>query len=176
MIKVSQYDASLMEDIIQFRVKAYENSRRDQQKKHIWSFDEYDRVATHILMHSDQGDIVGAVRIIDDGEWSLEKYFKFDYDKEKGVEFGRLAVLQKFYNNKRVLFELIYAAALFCARINKMYFYGFAVARFKQALQRARIPFEILSPPLSPYGEDSYLVRFSINEVVAFYSNNVASK
>jgi hypothetical protein len=78
--------------------------------------------------------------------WTIEDYCNFGYDKENGVEFGRLAISQPSYNGKRVLPELIKAACRHCAQKGRTHFYGFVIARLRRELQRLGVPFEVLSP------------------------------
>jgi hypothetical protein len=85
-----------------------------------------------------------------------------------GVEFGRLAISQPSYNGKRVLSELIKAACRHCAEQGRTHFYGFVIARLRRELQRLGVPFEVLSPSLAPMGEDSYLIRFRVDDMIRF--------
>jgi N-acyl-L-homoserine lactone synthetase len=168
MIKISGYDPQLVEDIIRFRGETYTNSGRDPEQVDAWSRDEFDQKATHILMYNEQERIIGAVRIIAGDRWTIEDYFDFEYDKENGVEFGRLAISQPSYDGKRVLSELIKAACRHCAQEGRTHFYGFVIARLRKELQRLGVPFEVLSPAVAPMGEDSYLIRFRIEEMIRF--------
>ena len=65
MIKISGYDSQLIDDIVKFRSDAYLNSGRDPTQSDAWSRDEFDSKATHVLMYNEEGQIIGAVRIID---------------------------------------------------------------------------------------------------------------
>jgi N-acyl-L-homoserine lactone synthetase len=168
MIKISAYDSQLIDEIIKFRSDAYLNSGRDPTQTDAWSRDEFDARATHVLMYNEVGKIIGAVRIIDGDRWTIEHYFDFDYDKQNGVEFGRLAITQPAYQGKRVLAELIKAACRHCAEDGKTHFYGFVISRLKRELQRLGVPFEVLSPSSSPMGEESSLIRFRIDELMHF--------
>ncbi len=168
MIKISRYEPQLIEDIIQFRSRTYTNSGRDPEQVDAWSRDEFDHNAIHVLMYGEQEQIIGVVRIIAGERWTIEDYFDFDYDKKNGVEFGRLAISQPSYNGKRVLSELIKAACRHCAEEGRTHFYGFVIARLRKELQRLGVPFEVLSPSLAPMGEDSYLIRFRIDEMIRF--------
>lgn len=168
MIKISGYDPQLIDDIVKFRSDAYLNSGRDPTQNDAWSRDEFDSKATHVLMYNEEGQIIGAVRIIDGDSWTIEHYFDYDYDKKQGVEFGRLAITQPSYKGKRVLAELIKAACRHCAEGGKTIFYGFVISRLRRELQRLGVPFEVLSPSSSPMGEESALVRFRIDELLRF--------
>jgi N-acyl-L-homoserine lactone synthetase len=168
MIKISEYDPNLVADIVQFRREAYSNSGRDPSQLDQWSADEFDHRATHVVMFNEDGKIIGAVRIITGDEWTIDDYYDFKYDKTHGVEFGRLAITQPSYNGKRVLAELIKAACRHCAERGQTHFYGFVIARLRKELQRLRVPFEVLSPAVAPMGEDSFLVRFSVEELIRF--------
>jgi len=168
MIKISRCEPQLVQDIISFRNRAYTNSGRSPNQADAWSHDGFDSSATHVVMYNEKGQIIGAVRIIDGNRWTIEDYFNFDYDKEYGVEFGRLAISQPSYNGKRVLSELIKAACKHCAGEGRTHFYGFVIARLRRELQRLGVPFEVLSPSLAPMGEESYLIRFKIDEMIGF--------
>lgn len=108
------------------------------------------------------------VRIIEGEKWTIDDYYDFTYDKLNGVEFGRLAISKPSHNGKRVLSELIKAACKHCAQHGKTHFYGFVIARLRRELQRLGVPFEVLSPSVAPMGEDSYLVRFRLDELIRF--------
>lgn len=168
MIKIVEYDPQLVDEIVKFRNDAYTNSGRNPDKAHEWSSDEFDQTATHVVMYTDEGKIIGVVRIIEGDRWTIEDYFNFEYDKANGVEFGRLAISQRSYNDKRVLSELIKAACKHCANRGRTHFYGFVIARLRKELQRLGVPFEVLSPALAPLGEDSYLIRFKVEELIRF--------
>jgi N-acyl-L-homoserine lactone synthetase len=168
MIKISEYDPNLVADIIEFRREAYSHSGRDPNHVEHWSADEFDQKATHVVMFNEEGKIIGVVRIITGDKWTIDEYFDFTYDKINGVEFGRLAITQPSHNGKRVLSELIKAACRHCASQGRTHFYGFVIARLKRELQRLRVPFEELSPAVAPMGEDSFLVRFSVDELIRF--------
>ena len=168
MIKISEYDPKLVEDIVQFRREAYSNSGRDPNQLDQWSADDFDQRATHVVMFNEDGKIIGAVRIITGKEWTIDHYYDFQYDKQRGVEFGRLAITQPSYNGKRVLAELIKAACKHCAERGQTHFYGFVIARLRKELQRLKVPFDVLSPAVAPMGEDSFLVRFSVEELIRF--------
>jgi N-acyl-L-homoserine lactone synthetase len=168
MIKISGYDPQLIDDLARFRSDAYINSGRDPAQNDAWSRDDFDTKATHVLMYNEEGKIIGAVRIIDGDKWTIEHYFNFEYDKSKGVEFGRLAITQPSYNGKRVLAELIKAACKHCAEGGKTHFYGFVISRLRRELQRLGVPFEVLSPSSAPMGEESSLIRFRIDELLRF--------
>ncbi|MFL6284938.1 MAG: GNAT family N-acetyltransferase [Pyrinomonadaceae bacterium] len=168
MVKITEYDPQLVEDIVRFRGEAYLNSGRSPEQAQAWASDEFDLSATHVVMYNDEGQIIGAVRIIAGDTWTIDHYFDFEYDKQNGVEFGRLAISQPSHNGKRVLSELIKAACKHCAERGKTHFYGFVIARLRRELQRLGVPFEVLSPSLAPMGEDSYLIRFGIVELMQF--------
>ena len=168
MIKISAYDPQLVADIIQFRRETYSNSGRDPSQLDQWSTDDFDHRATHVVMFNEDGRIIGAVRIIAGDEWTIDDYYDFKYDKVNGVEFGRLAISQPSHNGKRVLAELIKAACRHCAEHEQTHFYGFVIARLRRELERLRVPFEVLSPAVAPMNEDSYLVRFSVEELIRF--------
>ncbi|HVF22612.1 MAG TPA: GNAT family N-acetyltransferase [Pyrinomonadaceae bacterium] len=168
MIKICEYDPQLVADIIQFRRETYSNSGRDPSQLDQWSADDFDQRATHVVMCNEDGKIIGAVRIIAGDEWTIDDYYDFKYDKVKGVEFGRLAISQPSHNGKRVLAELIKAACKHCAERGQTHFYGFVIARLRKELERLRVPFEVLSPAVAPMNEDSYLVRFSVEELIRF--------
>lgn len=168
MIKISEYDPQLVADIVKFRREAYSNSGRNGNHVDRWSADEFDSKATHVVMFNEQGQIIGAVRIIAGEKWTIDEYLDFEYDRVKGVEFGRLAITQPSYNGKRVLAELIKAACKHCAAQGRTHFYGFVIARLKKELQRLRVPFEELAPPVAPMGEDSFLIRFQLDELIRY--------
>jgi N-acyl-L-homoserine lactone synthetase len=168
VVKITGYDPQLIEDIVRFRSQTYLNSGRSPEQVHAWSSDEFDRHATHVVMYNEEGQIIGAVRIIAGDRWTIEDYFDFEYDKENGVEFGRLAISQPSYGGKRVLSELVKAACRHCAQEGRTHFYGFVIARLKRELQRMGVPFDVLSPSLAPMGEDSYLIRFHIDKMIRF--------
>lgn len=168
MIKISNYDPRLVADIVQFRRAAYSHSGRDPSQLDHWSADEFDEQATHVVMFDEEQRIIGTVRIIAGERWTIDDYYDFQYDKVKGVEFGRLAISQPSHNGKRVLAELIKAACRHCASEGRTHFYGFVIARLRRELQRLRVPFEVLSPAVSPMGEDSFLVRFDVDELIRF--------
>lgn len=168
MIRISEYDPQLVDDIVRFRRETYTNSGRDPDQLTAWSSDEFDHSATHVVMYNDEGQIIGVVRIIEGEKWTIDDYFDFTYDKMNGVEFGRLAISKPSYNGKRVLSELIKAACKHCAQQGKTHFYGFVIARLRRELQRLGVPFEVLSPSVAPMGEDSYLVRFRLDELIRF--------
>lgn len=168
MIKISEYDPHLVADIVQFRRETYFNSGRDPNQLDQWSADEFDRQAIHVVMFNEQEKIIGAVRIIVGEKWTIDDYYDFKYDKVKGVEFGRLAISQPSHNGKRVLAELIKAACRHCAAQGRTHFYGFVIARLRKELQRLKVPLEVLSPAVAPMGEDSFLVRFSVDELISF--------
>ena len=168
MIKISEYDPGLVQDIVRFRSDTYTNSGRDPGIMQEWSADDFDQTATHVVMYDEQGAIIGVVRIIAGDRWTIEDYYDFEYDKQSGVEFGRLAISRPSYNGKRVLAELIKAACHHCAERGRTHFYGFVIARLRRELQRLGVPFEVLSPMLAPMGEDSYLIRFNVDELIRF--------
>lgn len=168
MIKIYEYDPQLVADIVQFRRETYFNSGRDPNQLDQWSADEFDSKATHVVMFNEQEKIIGAVRIIAGEKWTIDDYYDFTYDKVKGVEFGRLAISQPSHNGKRVLSELIKAACQHCAAQGRTHFYGFVIARLRKELQRLKVPLEVLSPAVAPMGEDSFLVRFSVDELIHF--------
>jgi N-acyl-L-homoserine lactone synthetase len=168
MIRISEYDPHLVDEIVKFRREAYANSGRNPTQMNDWSGDDFDRRATHVVMYNEQGKIIGVVRIIDGEKWTIEDYYDFQYDKLKGVEFGRLAISQPTHNGKRVLAELIKAACRHCEAQGRTHFYGFVIARLRRELQRLHVPFEVLSPALAPMGEDSFLIRFSVDELLRF--------
>ncbi len=168
MIKISEYDPRLVADIVNFRREAYVNSGRDPSQVNEWSGDDFDREATHVVMFNEQEKIIGVVRIIAGDKWTIDDYFDFKYDKVNGVEFGRLAISQPSHNGKRVLAELIKAACKHCAAQGRTHFYGFVIARLRKELQRLRVPFEVLSPELAPMGEDCFLIRFGVEELIGF--------
>ena len=58
------------------------------------------------------------------------------------------------------------AACLFVVGTN-----GFVIAGLRKELQRLRVPCEVLSSAVAPMGEDSFLVRFSVEELIAFKLN-----
>jgi alpha-ketoglutarate-dependent taurine dioxygenase/N-acyl-L-homoserine lactone synthetase len=167
-IRISEYDPDLVDEIVRFRRETYANSGRDPASLNEWSSDDLDRTATHVVMYNDQDKIIGVVRIIEGDVWSIEDYFDFEYDRLKGVEFGRLAISQPSFQGKRVLSELIKAACKHCAARGRTHFYGFVIARLRKELQRLGVPFEVLSPAVAPMGEDSFLVRFSVDELIRF--------
>jgi N-acyl-L-homoserine lactone synthetase len=171
MIKISDYDPHLVEDIVQFRRAAYTHSGRNSNHLEHWSADEFDRKATHVVMLNEEEKIIGAVRIIAGDKWTIDDYYDFEYDKVNGVEFGRLAISQPSHNGKRVLAELIKAACRHCASQGRTHFYGFVIAGLRKELQRLRVPCDVLSPAVAPMGEDSFLVRFSVEELIAFRLN-----
>jgi N-acyl-L-homoserine lactone synthetase len=158
----------LVADIVKFRRETYASSGRDPDQLNAWSGDDFDRCATHVVMYSDEGKIIGVVRIIEGEKWTIDDYFDFTYDKLNGVEFGRLAISKPSHNGKRVLSELIKAACKHCAQQGKTHFYGFVIARLRRELQRLGVPFEVLSPSVAPMGEDSYLVRFRLDALIRF--------
>jgi len=171
MIKISEYEPHLVDEIVRFRREAFMNSGRDPNHSEHWSADEFDEKATHVVMFNEQERIIGAVRIIAGERWTIDDYLDYKYDKVNGVEFGRLAISQPSHNGKRVLSELIKAACRHCAAQGRTHFYGFVIARLRKELQRLRVPFEVLSPAVAPMGEDSFLVRFSVEELIAFKLN-----
>ena len=168
MIKISEYDPHLIADIVQFRRATYSHSGRDPSQLDHWSADEFDQKATHVVMFDGGERIIGTVRIIAGEKWTIDDYYDFQYDKIKGVEFGRLAISQPSHNGKRVLAELIKAACRHCAAQGRTHFYGFVIARLRRELQRLKVPCEVLSPPIAPMGEDSFLVRFDVDELIRF--------
>lgn len=168
MIKISNYDPHLVADIIKFRRDTYTNSGRDPNHVEHWSADEFDEKATHVVMFDEAGKIIGVVRIIAGEKWTIDEYCDFKYDKVNGVEFGRLAISQPSHNGKRVLAELIKAACKHCAEHGRTHFYGFVIARLRKELQRLRVPCEVLSLPVAPMGEDSFLVKFSVDELIRY--------
>ena len=168
MIKISEYDPHLVADIVQFRRAAYTQSGRNSNHLDQWSADEFDQKATHVVMFDEEGKIIGVVRIIAGDKWTIDEYCDFKYDKENGVEFGRLAISQPSHNGKRVLAELIKAACKHCAEQGRTHFYGFVIARLRKELQRLRVPCEVLSSAVAPMGEDSFLVRFSVDELIRY--------
>lgn len=171
MIKISEYDPLLVADIVRFRRDAYQHSGRSTNHLDHWSADKFDEQATHVVMFNDQEKIIGAVRIIAGDRWTIDEYYDFKYDKVNGVEFGRLAISQPSHNGKRVLAELIKAACRHCASQGRTHFYGFVIAGLRKELQRLRVPCEVLSPAVAPMGEDSFLVKFSVEELIAFRLN-----
>jgi len=168
MIKISEYDPHLVDDIVKFRRETYVHSGRDPGHSSAWSSDDFDQRATHVVKYNDEGEIIGVVRIIGGEKWTIDDYFDFTYDKSNGVEFGRLAISKPSHKGQRVLAELIKAACTHCAKQGKTHFYGFVIARLRKELQRLGVPFEVLSPAVAPMGEDSYLVRFRLEELIRF--------
>lgn len=168
MIRISEYDPHLVADIVRFRREAYTNSGRDPNHAEHWSADEFDEKATHVVMFNEEEKIIGAVRIIAGDRWTIDEYCDFTYDKINGVEFGRLAITQPSHNGKRVLAELIKAACKHCAAQGRTHFYGFVIGRLRKELQRLRVPCEVLSSAVAPMGEDSFLVRFSVDELIRY--------
>src|SRR5215210_3810423 len=168
MITISEYDPHLVEDIVDFRRQTYVKNGRSLDQLKDWSGDDFDSKATHVVMYNEEEKIIGVVRIIAGEKWTIEDYFDFEYDKANGVEFGRLAISQPSYNGKRVLSELIKAACKHCAAQGRTHFYGFVIARLRRELQRLGVPFEVLSPSLAPMGEDSFLIRFRVDELLRF--------
>jgi len=168
VITISEYDPHLVGEIVKFRREAYANSGRDPNQLNEWSGDEFDHQATHVVMFNEQEKIIGVVRIIAGEKWTIDDYYDFEYDKINGVEFGRLAISQPSHNGKRVLSELIKAACRHCAARGRTHFYGFVIARLRKELQRLGVPFEVLSPAVAPMGEDSFLIRFGVDELIRF--------
>lgn len=168
MIRISDYDPHLVAEIVKFRRETYQNSGRNPAQLNDWSGDEFDQQATHVVMYNEQEKIIGVVRIIAGQKWTIEDYYDFQYDKLNGVEFGRLAISQPSHNGKRVLPELIKAACRHCEAQGRTHFYGFVIARLRKELQRLGVPFEVLSPALAPMGEDSFLIRFRVDELISF--------
>lgn len=168
MIKIFEYDPQLVEEIVNFRRETFVNSGRSLDQMDAWSADELDRTATHVVMYNEEDKMIGAVRIIAGERWSIEDYYDFEYDKTNGVEFGRLAISRPSHNGKRVLSELIKAACKHCAARGRTHFYGFVIARLRKELQRLGVPFEVLSPAVAPMGEDSFLIRFRVDELIRF--------
>jgi N-acyl-L-homoserine lactone synthetase len=168
MIRISSYEPQLVDQIVKFRRETYANSGRNPNGINDWSGDDFDRSATHVVMYDDHEKIIGVVRIIDGEKWTIERYYDFQYDKLNGVEFGRLAISQPSHNGKRVLAELIKAACRHCEAQGRTHFYGFVIARLRRELQRLHVPFEVLSPELAPMGEDSFLIRFRVDELLRF--------
>jgi N-acyl-L-homoserine lactone synthetase len=168
MIRISSYEPQLVDEIVKFRRETYANSGRNPNGINDWSGDDFDRSATHVVMYDDHEKIIGVVRIIDGEKWTIERYYDFQYDKLNGVEFGRLAISQPSHNGKRVLSELIKAACRHCEAQGRTHFYGFVIARLRRELQRLHVPFEVLSPKLAPMGEDSFLIRFRVDELLRF--------
>jgi N-acyl-L-homoserine lactone synthetase len=168
MIRISSYEPQLVDEIVKFRRETYANSGRNPNGIDDWSGDDFDRSATHVVMYDDHEKIIGVVRIIDGEKWTIERYYDFQYDKLNGVEFGRLAISQPSHNGKRVLSELIKAACRHCEAQGRTHFYGFVIARLRRELQRLHVPFEVLSPELAPMGEDSFLIRFRVDELLRF--------
>ena len=168
MIKIANYDPHLVADIVRFRRDAYTNSGRDPNHVEHWSADEFDEKATHVMMFDEAGKIIGVVRIITGEKWTIDEYCDFKYDKVNGVEFGRLAISQPSHNGKRVLAELIKAACKHCAEQGRTHFYGFVIARLRKELQRLRVPCEVLSSAVAPMGENSFLVKFSVDELIRY--------
>jgi N-acyl-L-homoserine lactone synthetase len=168
MIKISEYDPQLVDEIVKFRRETYANSGRSPDQMNEWSTDEFDRTATHVVMYNEEDKMIGAVRIIAGERWTIEDYYDFEYDKMNGVEFGRLAISRPSHNGKRVLSELIKAACKHSAAQGRTHFYGFVIARLRKELQRLGVPFEVLSPSLAPMGEDSFLIRFRVDELIRF--------
>jgi len=168
MIRISSYEPQLVDEIVKFRRETYANSGRNPNGINDWSGDDFDRSATHVVMYDDHEKIIGVVRIIEGEKWTIERYYDFQYDKLNGVEFGRLAISQPSHNGKRVLSELIKAACRHCEAQGRTHFYGFVIARLRRELQRLRVPFEVLSPELAPMGEDSFLIRFRVDELLRF--------
>lgn len=168
MIRISEYEPQLVDDIVRFRRDAYVNSGRSLEQVVEWSGDDFDRHATHVVMYDEEGKIIGVVRIISGEKWTIDDYVDFQYDKVNGVEFGRLAISRPSYQGKRVLSELIKAACKHCAERGRTHFYGFVIARLRKELQRLGVPFEVLSPAVAPMGEDSYLIRFKVEELIRF--------
>ena len=168
MIKITEYDPVLIDDVIKFRSAAYAHSGRSPEQQDAWSRDDFDQSATHVLMYDEDEKIIGAVRIIDGERWTIEDYFDFEYDKVNGVEFGRLAISKRSHNGQRVLAELIKAACRYCIEKRRTHFYGFVIARLRRELEKMGVPFQVLSPGLSPMGEESFLIRFNIDEMIKF--------
>lgn len=168
MIKISEYDPHLVDEIVSFRRETYSNSGRDPAQLNDWSSDDFDCKATHVVMYNEQEEIIGVVRIIAGEKWTIDDYYDFQYDKLNGVEFGRLAISQPSHNGKRVLSELIKAACTHCQDLGRTHFYGFVIARLRKELQRLGVPFEVLSPAVAPMGEDSFLIRFRVDELIRF--------
>ena len=168
MIRISSYEPQLVDEIVKFRRETYANSGRNPNGINDWSGDDFDRSATHVVMYDDHEKIIGVVRIIEGEKWTIERYYDFQYDKLNGVEFGRLAISQPSHNGKRVLSELIKAACKHCEARGRTHFYGFVIARLRRELQRLHVPFEVLSPELAPMGEDSFLIRFSVDALLRF--------
>jgi len=166
--EVGGYSPALMEEISRFRAEAFERRRRDPGHKDAWSFDPWDRVSLHVTARDERRAIIGAVRIVCGDRWPLESYCPFDYDHETGAEFGRLAVARKYVGDRRLLFDLIGAAARHCKSRGKSHFYGAVIAPLRRALQKEGTPCVTLSSRLSTYGEESYLIRFNIDRVLAF--------
>ena len=171
MIQIVKYDPKVIPKIIKFRAVAYQKLGRDPAQCELWSADEFDKDAIHIIKYHDSGSIIGAVRLIMDSEWTLEHYYQFPYDKQAGVEFGRLAALQKTFQGKRVVFELIESACRYCRDRQKTYFYGFVINPLKRQLLWDRAPLQVLSPPLRPYGYPCYLVGFEIDAVLKYIND-----
>ena len=170
-ILISRFEPDLQASIIQFRGSVYAASRRDPNQHAAWCHDRFDPMALHFLAYGKTGDLIGAMRLLAGAEWSLDHYFQFDYDKTQDVEFGRLAVAKRQEAGQRVLFELIYAACIWCKQNGRQNAYGFVVARFSRALVKQKVPFELLSPSISPYGEPSNLVRFSSLQLANYYQD-----
>ncbi|HKS23661.1 MAG TPA: hypothetical protein VJZ76_12740 [Thermoanaerobaculia bacterium] len=165
----------VLDAVVAFRSAVYLRSRRNPENEDEWIRDDLDEAATHAIARRDDGEIVAVARILIGERWSLDRHYAFDYDKGEGVEFGRLGVLQRRCDGRRVLFDLMRAACEYSRSAGRIYAYGFVVRRFRRQLERQNIPLTVLSPPIFPYGEEAVLVRFSLGDLLRYYDERAAT-
>jgi len=161
---------TVMSELQDLREAAFRRRGRDEAHLTRWRQDKYDQIAAHVIAYDQDEAMVGALRLVTGNTWPLDEYCASAYDKVAGVELGRLVASTSFSNERRVMFELVAAAAQYSRGLGKRYMYGAVIVPLQGALRRAGVPFCVLSPTLSTYGETSNLVRFEIAETLQYYN------
>jgi N-acyl-L-homoserine lactone synthetase len=173
-VHVAQHSPSFMHDLERLRLAAFRRRGRDEAYLARWSRDHYDRAATHVIAYDEHGAMIGAVRLILDDPWPLDEYCSAAYDKVRGVELGRLVVSTACSTERRIMFDLVAAAAKYSQALGKKDIYGAIIIPLQIALHRAHFPHRVLSPVLSTYGEQSNLVCIRIEDVLRYYHGHTA--
>lgn len=170
MLEFRNWSEELSEELIRFRLAAYTRRRRDKEQASAWSNDHYDPVGVHAILRDAQREIIGAVRILDpDKGWALDAHHSYPYERNRSLEFGRLAVSQRSHSGRRVMFDLIRGACEYCVHQRKDIFYGLVITELANVLKKESVPIELLGGVASPYGHPTTLIKFDVQKIVEFY-------
>lgn len=165
---IARYDEPLLEELIRFRQKVYLGAGRGREQLSTWASDRYDELAFHVVSYSSAGEIVGAARLLESVDWTLDHRFSYAYDADRAFEIGRLGVASEFNRAKDIFGAMLTALVTWSRAHGYDRCYGFTIVRFILGLKRYGVPFDILSPTLCPYGEPTQLLGFLVSDLEAY--------